>query len=151
MKGPYIALVLMTVFLVAAISWWIISVGDVWGGFVVMSIGTFGAVLLTARLARLEMPVKTITVTRADGSTETVTTRVRKRSHLICPECAKQFLASPIGYSHYGGYPTSYHRDPEAYATKNLRWHLIREHNYDRAEARKVARTAAFTHEDRPI
>src|SRR5208282_4081613 len=130
MKGPYIALVLMTVFLVGAISWWIISVGDVWGGFVVMSIGTFGAVLLAARLARLEMPIKTITVTKADGSTERVTTRVRKQSYLVCHECAMQFVASSIGHRRGYGYGGYYHRDPEAYATKNLRWHLIREHNY---------------------
>ncbi len=149
MKGPYIALVLMAAFLTAAISFWAFFV-DAVAGLAVMFIGSICTVLFAIRLARLEFPIKTITVTKANGSTETVTTHVAKRSYLVCPECAMQFEASSIGHrrGYYGGY---YHRDPEAYATKNLRWHLIREHNYDRAEARKVARTAAFTHEDRPI
>lgn len=96
---------------------------------------------------RAQLPVKTITVTKPNGTTGTYTGRVKTRSYLVCPLCGAQFNASAIGTSSYG---TPYARDPERYATKLLRWHLIQIHHYERLVAQKAARTLPFHHEERP-
>ena len=109
--------------------------------------GVIVAVGVVMLLLRQQLPVKTITITKADGTTETYTGRVSTRLYLMCPECGSRFNPSGHGYSESG---SVYTRDPERYATKLLRWHLIRIHRYDRLQAQKVARTTPFQYEERP-
>jgi hypothetical protein len=110
-----------------------------WLSLVVVLVGSF-AVMWVAK--RMTLPVRTIAVTKSDGTTETVTGKFETKSYLVCPECGKRFVALGIGVSSWGPYT----RDPERYATKKLRWHLIQVHHYERLEAQKTARTAHFFH-----
>jgi hypothetical protein len=105
---------------------------------------TVGVVML---MVRQHLPVKTITVTKADGTTETYTGRVRTKHYLECPECGKQFTGSSIGSRGDGGI---YYRDPDRDATKRLRLHLTHIHRYERLQAGKTARTAPFKYEESP-
>jgi len=107
-------------------------------------VAMIGVVML---MVRQHLPVKTITVTKPDGTTEAYTGRVRTKRHLECPECGKQFTGSRSGFSSSGNF---YTRDPDRDATKKLRLHLTHIHRYERVQAGKIARTAPFKYEERP-
>lgn len=108
---------------------------------VVFIVGAYATMWVAKRIM---LPVRTIVVKNADGTTKTVTGKVETKSYLVCPECRKRFFASAIGVSSWG----TYTRDPERYATRRLRWHLIQIHHYERLQAQKTARTASFEHEE---
>lgn len=103
--------------------------------FAVMMIGVVVVVGVVMMQARQRLPVN------AQGQ------RISMKSYLVCPECDKRFYGSGIGYSNY----RYYHRDPERFATGQLRWHLINVHHHERLQAQKEARNAPFLHEGRPV
>jgi hypothetical protein len=136
-----------SIFLITAIGVGIVyATGNGLVALAVIFIGIIAWMFLIMSMLKKQLPTKTIVVTKKDGTTETVTTRVRTRSYLLCPECGKQFTASGMGVSESGWYQ----RDPERYATKLLRWHLINVHHHERLKAQREARTAPFLHEERP-
>lgn len=142
-----VVLVFGSIFLITTIGIGIVfATGNGLAALAVIFIGLIAWMLLVMGILKKQLPTKTIIVTKKDGSTETITARVRTRSYLVCPECGKQFTASGMGVSESGWYQ----RDPERYATKLLRWHLINVHHRERLQAQKDARNAPFFHEERP-
>jgi hypothetical protein len=120
---------------------------NTWLGIGIVFIGLIVAIAVFMLQSRQLLPVKTITLTKADGTTEAYTGRVRTKHYLECPECGRQFTGSSVGFRSDGG---TYYRDPDNYATKQLRLHLTHIHRYERLQAGKTARTASFKYEDRP-
>lgn len=108
-------------------------------------LGVVAMVGVAMLMVRQHLPVKTITVTKADGTTETYTGRVRTKHFLECPECGKRFTGSSTGFSSSGSF---YTRDPDRDATKKLRLHLTHIHRYERLQAGKTARNTEFTYEE---